>query len=440
MKPKLHFTTVLILLLAACGTSKKMTTLRTYPQIPLLENKPADSKLLTDLLAQNAEKLGTVVNNKDSFRLQIVFTQIDRDEKNTPHFTHHFYHVNEQYFYPASTIKFPTAVLALEKLNNLKLPGVNAQTTMLTDSAWANQTVVYNDPTSVTGKPSVAQYIKKILLVSDNDAYNRLYEFIGQKPLNDRLHGLGFKDAQLLHRLSIPLSQEDNRHTNPIRFADSAGKIIFTQPMQYSDMPYQQRNDKLGKGYMAFGKDYYNGETLVKEPMDFSTKNRLRLPYLHQMMQWVMFPASQPNKSKLNLTTTDYNLLHKYMSMLPGESKYPNYAEPDYWPAYCKFLYAGSEKGEWPNKNIRIFNKVGDAYGFLLDVAYIVDFETKTEFMVSCSMLCNSDGIFNDDHYDYDSIGFPFMKNLGQILYQYEKQRTKKYLPDLSGLVFDYKK
>ena len=81
MKSKLHFTTVLILLLAACGTSKKMTTLRTYPQIPLLENKPADSKLLTDLLAQNAEKLGTVVNNKDSFRLQIVFTQIDRDEK-----------------------------------------------------------------------------------------------------------------------------------------------------------------------------------------------------------------------------------------------------------------------------------------------------------------------------------------------------------------------
>ena len=60
--------------------------------------------------------------------------------------------------------------------------------------------------------------------------------------------------------------------------------------------------------------------------------------------------------------------------------------------------------------------------------------------MVSCSMLCNSDGIFNDDHYDYDSIGFPFMKNLGQVLYQYEKGRTKKYLPDLSGLVFDYKK
>ncbi len=408
--------------------------------MPLGVNNPTDSKLLTDLFAQNADKLGTVVSNKDSFRLQIVFTQIDRDEKNAPHFTHHFYHVNDQYFYPASTVKFPTAVLALEKLNNLKLPGVNANTTMLIDSAWSNQSVVYNDPTSVTGKPSVAQYIKKILLVSDNDAYNRLYEFIGQKPLNDRLHSLGFKDAQLLHRLSISLSQEENRHTNPIRFADTAGNIIFTQPMQHSDMLYQERNDKLGKGYMAYGKNYYNGETLVNEPLEFSKKNRLRLPYLQQMLQWIMFPTSQPKKTKLNLTAADYSLLQTYMSMLPGESNYPNYTAPDYWPAYCKFLYAGSEKGDWPNKNIRIFNKVGDAYGFLIDVAYIVDFETKTELMVSCSMLCNSDGIFNDDKYDYDTIGFPFMKNLGQVLYQYEKERTKKYLPDLSGLVFDYSK
>jgi len=435
---KLLLPITITILLAACGTAKKMNTYKTFEKIPLSQNNAADSKLLTDLLSQNADKFGAVLKDKDSFHLQIVFTQIDRDEKNQPHFTHHFYHVNDRYFYPASTIKFPAAVLALEKLNNLSISGVDAQSTMLTDSACSGQSVVYNDPTSASGKPSVAQYIKKILLVSDNDAYNRLYEFIGQQHFNARLQNLGFKDAQILHRLSIPLSQEQNRHTNPIRFTDTAGNLLYTQPMKYSDMEYQRRNDFLGKGYMASGKDYYNGEVLVKEPMDFSKKNRLRLPYLHQMLQWVMFPATQPQNNRLNLTNEDYKFLYRYMGMLPGESKYPNYTAPDYWPAYCKFLMMGSEKGDWPNKNIRIFNKVGDAYGFLIDVAYIVDFETKTELMVSCSMLCNSDGVFNDDKYDYDSIGFPFMKNLGQVLYQYEKNRVKKYLPELSGLLFDY--
>ncbi|MEO7309183.1 MAG: serine hydrolase [Chitinophagaceae bacterium] len=413
---------------------------KTFEKIPLSENKVADSKLLTDLLTQNADKFGSVVNNKDSFRLQIIFTQIDRDEKNRPHFTSHFFHVTDQYFYPASTVKLPTAVLALEKLNNLKLKGVDARTTMLTDSAWSGQSTVYNDPTSATGKPSVEQYIKKILLVSDNDAFNRLYEFIGQAPLNDRLHQLGFKDAQILHRLSIPLTQEQNRHTNPVRFIDANGNLIFTQPMKYSDMVYQPRYDVAGRGYMEAGKDYYKGDVLVEKPMDFSKKNRVRLPYLHQMLQWVMFPESQSGKGKLNLSAKDYSFLHKYMSMLPTESKYPNYPGPDYWPAYCKFMMMGSQKGDWPNNNIRIFNKVGDAYGFLIDVAYIVDFESKTEFMVSCSMLCNSDGIFNDDKYDYETIGFPFMKNLGEVLYQYEKTRPRKYAPDLSKLVFDYSK
>jgi len=437
---KILLSLALLALLASCGSSTNMTINKTFEKIPLAKNNINNSPLLIDLLAKNADKFGAVVNDKDSFHLQIIFTQIDRDEKNRPHFTHHFYHVTDHYFYPASTVKFPTAVLALEKLNTLDISGINAGTTMLTDSAWSGQSAVRSDATSVDRKPSIQQYIKKILLVSDNDAFNRLYEFIGQKELNERLQALGFQDVQIIHRLSIPLTQDQNRHTNPVRFLDENGKLIYTQPMKYSDMDYQQRADFLGKGYMTTGKNYYAGDSLVQEPMDFSKKNRIHLPYLHQMMQWVMFPTSQGRRNKLKLTSVDYEFLHTYMSMLPTESKSPNYQSPAYWPAYCKFLMMGNQKGAWPNKNIRIFNKVGDAYGFLVDVAYIVDFETKTEFMVSCAMLCNSDGIFNDDKYDYETIGFPFLKNLGEVLYEFEKKREKKYLPDLSDLKFDYER
>ena len=64
------------------------------------------------------------------------------------------------------------------------------------------------------------------------------------------------------------------------------------------------------------------------------------------------------------------------MSQLPTESVYPPYSADtaNYWPAYSKFLLYGSQTGTIPN-NMRVFNKVGDAYGQLVDVAYIVDFE-----------------------------------------------------------------
>ena len=58
---------------------------------------------------------------------------------------------------------------------------------MLTGRAEPFQTEADIDETSRTGLPSVGQYIRKILLVSDNDAFNRLYEFIGQRPLNEAM-------------------------------------------------------------------------------------------------------------------------------------------------------------------------------------------------------------------------------------------------------------
>lgn len=138
---------------------------------------------------------------------------------------------------------------------------------------------------------------------------------------------------------------------------------------------------------------------------------------------------------RFNLTKEDYAFVRKWMSAFPKESDFPNYDSTNYWDAYCKFLYYGSEKGTQPN-NFRIFNKVGDAYGFLIDVTYVVDLANNIEFMLSAAISCNQDGIYNDDHYDYDTIGYPFMKNLGQAVYQYELSRKRKYAPDLKNFRF----
>jgi hypothetical protein len=127
---------------------------------------------------------------------------------------------------------------------------------------------------------------------------------------------------------------------------------------------------------------------------------------------------------------------------LPTESTYPPYSADtaNYWPTYCKFLLFGSEKGDWPNNTIRVFNKIGNAYGELVDVAYIVDFDKGIEFFLSAAINCNTDQILNDDKYDYKTIGFPFMKSLGKIIYDEEVKRKRKIVPDLSNLKFVYDK
>jgi Beta-lactamase enzyme family len=311
--------------------------------------------------------------------------------------------------------------------------GINRNATFITEKQYDGQTAVYNDPTSPDGRPTVEHYIKKLFLVSDNDANNRLYEFLGQQYLNDQLKGKGYPEAQVLHRLAISMPEDQHRNTNPISFRDSAGKILYQQPNAASSYEYIARNNFVGKGYMS-------GDKLINEPLNFSRKNRFYLTDLHQILRSVIFPESVPKKQRFNFTEDDYRFLYQYMSQLPSETTYPDYDLVEHFDSYVKFFMFGTQKKAPMPKHIRIFNKVGWAYGFLTDVAYIVDFEKNIEFMLSATIYCNSDGILNDDKYEFDEVGNPFLDKLGNLVYDYEVKRERKVVPDLSRFKVKYDK
>ncbi len=386
---------------------------------------------LEDLLQHYPQYFDSILKKRADLKVQIIYTRINRDADNKPHFTDYYFHINSQnYFYPASTVKLPVALLALQRLNELHIAGLDRNTAMITGTGYSGQTAVYNDPTTPDGSPSVAQYIKKIFLASDNDAFNRLYEFLGQQYINDQLRGKGYNNVQINHRLNISLSDDENRHTNPVQFRNASGKVIYDQPGQYNATPYVQRNDRLGKAY-------YKNEALINEPMDFSIKNRIALEDLHRMLRSVLFPQSVLPAERFNLTPADHRFVWQYMSQLPQETIYPPY-DSSYYDASCKFLLLGADKNSRLPRGVRIFNKIGGAYGFLTDVAYIVDFENQVECMLSAVIYCNNDNIINDGVYDYTTVGFPFMKHLGEIIYQYELKRERKYKPDLSEFKIRY--
>jgi len=390
--------------------------------------------LLANLLESRRDLFGTVLSNPAKYEVQIIYTQIDRDKKNRPILTDYTYRLDDkQYFYPASTVKLPAAIVALEKINRLNIKGLTRDTPLRIDSAYTRQIAVSKDETAPNGLPSIGHYIKKILLVSDNDAYNRLYEFVGQEELNESLRNRGF-NLRIVHRLSVGDTEETARYTNPISFYNG-DNIIYRQPLVKNEKIYPNTltTTLKGKGYISF-RNNPEGELI-----DFSDKNYYPLSTMHRVLRTLIFPESVPPDQRFNLTKDDYCFLYRHMSMYPKESGgYPAYTDTCCnYDSYCKFFMYGDTKQPIP-KNIRIFNKVGDAYGYLLDNAYIVDFENGVEFMLSAVIHVNEDGIFNDDKYEYESIGFPFMANLGRVIYEYELKRKRPTKPDLSKFKFTY--
>ena len=374
-------------------------------------------------LMLHSGKFDEAIKNAEKHRLQIIYTQIDRDSSNQASFRTYNYRLNNNYFYPASTIKLPITALALEKVNDLSIEGFTPHSIMQVDSAYSGQVRVHQDTSSENGYPSIANYIKKIFLLSDNDAFNRLYEFLGQEEANKRLISKGYCDVRITHRVSSPLSPEENRHTNPVRFYEG-DSLIFKQEAKHND--HEIKSDyriQIGKGYIK------NGH-LIEGPMDFSYKNAISLKSLHDILLSLIFPKNFSSEKRFNLNPRDYQFLHEHMSKYPRESVSPKYGNT-FKDSFCKFLMFGGTE-ENIDSNIRIFNKIGAAYGFLIDIAYIVDFNKNIEFVLGAVIYVNENEILNDNQYEYESIGYPFMRDLGQLFYDYEVKRVRAFEPDLS--------
>ncbi|KIC95168.1 serine hydrolase [Flavihumibacter solisilvae] len=393
-----------------------------------------NSRQLEKLIRKKASpQLLNVLDHPETFHYQIIYTVIDRDARNRPQFSNHYLRVDTtDYFNPASMVKLPVALMALEKLNDLNIRNLGTGTTMLTDSAFGGQSRVETDSTSATGLPSVGHYVKKIFVVSDNDAYNRLYEFVGQESLNARLQQMGYSSGRITRRF-VPMTEEQNRHGNPLRFLDAGGNLVYGQAASYNEQPFD-----FSKKILIGNAHYNRYDSLIRTPMDFTTHNSVPLPDLQQILQSVIFPESVESGKRFRLDPADRNMLLNYMSELPGESAYPKYDTSEFFESYTKFFWFKDGKQKIPSY-IRSFNKTGWSYGYLTDVAYIIDFQNNVEFMLSATIYVNSDGILNDNKYDYETIGYPFFRELGMIIYDHELKRRRKYSPDLSSFRFSYK-
>jgi len=361
--------------------------------------------------------LKTVNGNAKKYRLQIIYTQITRDSEGKPGFKNYTYLLDSgNYFYCASLVKLPCSILALEKTKDLR---IYSNTIMFTDSANTCQRSVKKDTTSENGYPSIAQYIKRMALVSDNFAYGRVYEFLGVDYIHTRLTELGYKNMRIINRFDGGCIGAEHTTTNPVSFYKNNLKPLLSLPQQSASKKYTHP-----LGSVKVGKAYLNSNNKkIKQPKDFSEMNYISLENIHSMLQRLIFNDYYPLEQRYDLIEDDRQFLIKHLTMLPRESSHPTYNRKEYYDSYKKYFIYGDSKKPITDSDIKITNIVGQSYGFMVDCAYIQNKAKNVEFMLSAVIYANEDGIINDGKYEYNTIALPFLAELGRQIYNYELKR-----------------
>lgn len=385
-------------------------------EIPSNEKPSSGAPDIEAMLSQHPG-LRPFVERAEDFKLQVVLGTVEEPSAGhgtgSPRLVQTGFRRDAEYFYPASTVKLFAAVAALEHLARIRdeagLP-VDVDTPLIYHPLFDDESLESADESNLDGGTiTVRHEIRKLFLVSDNRAFNRLYELVGQDGLARSLSQAGIRDARIVHRLSEWRSVEDNR-----RFP----RIDFRGPGFDHTLP-ERRSPPLstvpGIDGLRVGRAHLAGGERLEKPFDFSTKNRIRLADLQRGLCMVVRPDIDCGGNGFSLAEEDRRLLLDAMAALPRESKNPRYEPEDYPDDYVKFLLPGLARVV-PRDRLRIVNKIGQAYGFTTENAYIEDTATGRSFFIAATLYTNEDGVLNDDRYEYEDVALPFMADLGEAL------------------------
>lgn len=353
-----------------------------------------------------APEFSQLATNPKKYRLKIICTEVVRSPDGGTHFfTSHFNPYDSTYYYPASIVKLPASIFACEKITALSPYGVDLDTRLIIDSNYICQTPLYFDYYTNDSTASISEFIEKALVVSDNVAYSRLYEFVGAEYFVKRFNEMNMDGAAIRHRFSN-CDDSANRHTNPFHFINNLGDTLYTQPGSHFAGQYPT----LGPSSLVGKAQKINGKW-VKEPKSFKNSNALPLDYIHAMIMELIYPESQLFDYSISEAQRKY--LRAMLTISPIMSKNNKIAtNKDFHSNYTNYLFFGQDPSPREN-NIELCNIVGLAYGFMTDVCYVKDPEKGTEFFLSASLYLNESNSFGTGNYEYEKIGFPFLKCLG---------------------------
>ncbi len=353
---------------------------------------------------KNDEFLSKILKNKEQHEIQVIFTEISRNKDGEPIFKDFEFQVDEnKYFYPASTTKLPIVVLTLDKINELRSSGIDItlKSKISISSNHSEKNEIQLD--TIT---SFQNLIADVFLVSDNYSSNILIDFIGYNYFNTKMSQAGLKNTYLNHKFN------PDPYVNIDWLIQTVDKQLISSNQDQIIVTANQNISGLKKGENKF-----QDGMIVSGSLDFSQKNRHSIRDMHNLLKRIIFPSKLDNENVFNLNVEDYDFLRYWMSRYTYEDlgdKFRN--NKKYFDSYNKFFIHGSDT-VINNRNTRVYNKLGQAYGTSVDNAYIRNYQDDIEFFLTATIYTNKNKTINDNVYEYDQIAIPFLSKLSQTLY-----------------------
>ncbi|MEC7185794.1 MAG: serine hydrolase [Bacteroidota bacterium] len=358
-----------------------------------------------ELVLKSDPYLKEIIKDKEDYEIQVMLTKVNHNNTKIDFQNYQYQHDENQYFYPASTIKLPIVVLTLKKINELRSKGSDIT---LKSKIILNNVDNYSNFKLQDSITSFQNLIADIFLVSDNSASNILIDFIGYNYFNDEMQNAGFDRTYLNHKF------------NPDPYVNSTWQISDLYNNMISSINDNQKiikADEKTNGLDKGERRYFNGE-ILDESLNFSEKNRFSITDMHNLIKYIFYPEIFDKANTFNLNVEDYDFIRYWMSRFTYEDIGEKFiGDENFFETYNKFFIHGDEQSV-SNEQIRVYNKIGQAYGTSIDNGLIKNYQNNVEFILTSTIYTNKNKVINDNLYEYDDIAEPFLAKLSRAIYK----------------------
>ena len=349
--------------------------------------------------------LKEIIKEKEDYEIQILLTKIDQYNSKVDFQEYKYQLDDNKYFYPASTIKLPIVVLTLKKINELRSKGSEIT---LKSKITLNYKDDYSELVIRDSITSFQNLIADVFLVSDNSASNILIDFIGYNYFNHEMENAGFDKTYLNHKFN-----PDPYVNSTWQISDLDNNIISSINDNQKIIKADEKTNGLEKGERR----YFKGE-ILEESLNFSEKNRSSITDMHNLIKYIFYPEIFDSTNTFNLNVEDYDFLRYWMSRFTYEDIGEKFiGDENFFETYNKFFIHGDEQSV-SNEQIRVYNKIGQAYGTSIDNALIKNYQDNIEFILTATIYTNKNKVINDNLYEYEEIAEPFLAKLSRGIYQ----------------------
>ena len=321
------------------------------------------------------------------------------------------YREDAEYLYPASAIKIVPAIAVLSHWSEggagtppLDAPLLFSERSAIDDFGHTLRVGGYRPQ-------SLADHLEAMLVESSNGSFNALYELAGPLAQNEPFHRGGFRSVRVIHRLSgYNLPPALAAYMPSVAWMRGSERTVWMPERTVAALPTSSirlSGEEIGIGYLEA-----NSGLRVEAPMPFGMKNGVTLADLQRLLVALFRELPETDTARLPALTAEATSL--MLSLMRGPLSDKDGVSAESREARFKPLLPGLLGFGLARSQIDYTNKAGRAYGFHLDNARIRIGDRIA--YVTVGMLANSDGIFNDDRYDYDALSFPALRAVGAMV------------------------